>query len=208
MKKTLVLSILGLAAAANSYGQGNIAFNTYYANSSNGIITTFGPAGTVGVNNTFTGVLLWSTVNIASSATVGSVVQGTSMTAGGWNIGSIGTFQSGTAPVAGFLAAADLNLTALQLGGVNQNLTLFFEVAAYSGASYAGTVGDFAGHSATFTATLVQGLTQTNPNQINNMAPFSVYSVTSAAPVPEPSTLALAGLGGFGMLMAMRRKKA
>ena len=26
--------------------------------------------------------------------------------------------------------------------------------------------------------------------------------------VPEPSTLALAGLGGFGMLMAMRRKKA
>jgi hypothetical protein len=28
------------------------------------------------------------------------------------------------------------------------------------------------------------------------------------AGVPEPSTLALAGLGGFGMLMAMRRKKA
>jgi hypothetical protein len=28
------------------------------------------------------------------------------------------------------------------------------------------------------------------------------------APVPEPGTLALAGLGGFGMLMAFRRKKA
>ena len=36
---------------------------------------------------------------------------------------------------------------------------------------------------------------------------FGVFQPTVAG-VPEPSTLALAGLGGFGMLMAMRRKKA
>ena len=32
--------------------------------------------------------------------------------------------------------------------------------------------------------------------------------IMTVGAVPEPSTLALAGLGGFGMLMAMRRKKA
>jgi len=32
--------------------------------------------------------------------------------------------------------------------------------------------------------------------------------VMYASPVPEPTTLALAGFGGFGMLMALRRKQA
>jgi hypothetical protein len=36
---------------------------------------------------------------------------------------------------------------------------------------------------------------------------MTAFSVSPVA-VPEPSTLALAGLGGFGMLMALRRKKA
>ena len=35
---------------------------------------------------------------------------------------------------------------------------------------------------------------------------YTLYG--QVAPVPEPSTLALAGLGGFGMLFALRRKKA
>jgi len=32
-------------------------------------------------------------------------------------------------------------------------------------------------------------------------------SVVAAAPVPEPSTLALAGLGGLGMWWQIRRRK-
>lgn len=42
------------------------------------------------------------------------------------------------------------------------------------------------------------------PTNLNNMPSVTLI----ATPVPEPTTLALAGLGGFGMLMAFRRKKA
>ena len=41
-----------------------------------------------------------------------------------------------------------------------------------------------------------------------NLNEAGLQNFTVASPVPEPSTLALAGLGGFGMLMAFRRKKA
>ena len=224
MKKSLILSILGLAAtAASTQAQGNIAFNTYVANNTNGIITTYGSGGNagVGINNTFTGILLWSTAAVAPGpgASSGTITQlgsdpfssglGGAATGpfAGWNIGTSGIFASGAA-TAGYVIAPDLNLTSTQLGGANAHLTLFFEIVAYSGSSYASTVGQWAGQSAAFTGTLVQGNVSTDANQINNMTPFSVYNITSAAPVPEPSTLALAGLGGFGMLMAMRRKKA
>ena len=210
MKKTLVLSILGLTAAAvSSYGQGSIVFDTYNTHATDGTITTYAssvtPAGLqgLGIDSTFTGELLWSTVNIADTATSGTVAAGSALSAG-WNVGSVGTFFTGSANAAGYIIGPNLDLTSTQLGGVNANLTLFFEVVAFTGASYA-TAGGYAGHSATFQATLVQSPTLPNADQLNNMAAFSVYNVTS---VPEPSTLALAGLGGFGMLMAMRRKQA
>ena len=211
MKKTLVLSILGLTAAAvSSYGQGSIVFDTYNTHATDGTITTYAssvtPAGLqgLGIDSTFTGELLWSTANIADTATSGTVVAGTALTAG-WNVGVTGTFFTGSAAAAGYIVGTqNLDLTSTQLGGVNQNLTLYFEVVAFTGASYA-TAGGYAGHSATFQATLVQSPTLPNADQLNNLQPFSVYNVTS---VPEPATLALAGLGGFGMLMAMRRKQA
>ena len=61
MKKSVVLSILGLSVAAvSSYGQGAVAFDTYTALSGAGILTTWGngPSIGLGLDNTFHGELI------------------------------------------------------------------------------------------------------------------------------------------------------
>jgi hypothetical protein len=200
MKKTIILAFLGLtAAAATSYGQGTIAFDTYDAGpGSAGIITTYGAgngalSGT-GLGKTFTGVLLWSTVNIPDQAST-SLTAGLPITAG-WNYGPTYTFATGSAPVAGFLLSPQNLVISSAVGQ-----TLYFEIAAYNGAAYGSST--IQGHSATFTATLVTGQTLPSGQQLNNLQSFSAFSV-----VPEPATMALAGLGGLASLVMLRRKKA
>ncbi|HEX4349393.1 MAG TPA: PEP-CTERM sorting domain-containing protein, partial [Verrucomicrobiae bacterium] len=55
------------------------------------------------------------------------------------------------------------------------------------------------GHSAEFSSTLATGLTT---------PPYGLFSSFTVAAVPEPATLALAGLGGLASLVMLRRKKA
>lgn len=208
MKKSVILSILGLSVAAlSSYGQGNISFNTYLANNSNSFLTSYGSTGNggvagAGVDSTFHGMLVWSTTNPNQAAT-GSAADAAAGLLPAFNLpgtggaaGGAGTYDSGSAAVPGFIAGTDLNITAAV------GTALFFEVVAYNGASY-GAQGAWSGHSASFAATLVTGTTLPNANQLNNMAPFSVYFV----PVPEPTTMALGGLG-LASLLLFRRKQA
>jgi len=209
MKKSIILSVLGLTAAAvSSYGQGSVAFDTYSAGpGSAGIQTTYG-AGTgqagTGIGSTFTGELLWSSVNIPDVATTANVLQGTALTSG-WNVGLTTKFDIGNAAGAtglGYISDPNnytLTLTALQ----NPGTTVYLEIVAFTGASYAST--GFSGHSASFVSSLVSGTTLPSGQQLNNLLPFSVYTVV---PSPEPTTLALAGLGGLASLVALRRKQA
>jgi hypothetical protein len=209
MKKSVILSILGLAAATvASYGQGAIEFNTYLANNSIGILASYGATGNggvagAGINSTFTGELVWSATNPGDAATSSAAsaalpLNGLLNLPGTGGSGGTGTFDSGSASVPGFIAGSNLNVTAAV------GTSLYFEIVAFSGASY-GEAGFWSGHSASFTGTLVTGTTLPDPSQINNMAPFSVYFVPTAT--PEPTTMALGGLGLAALLVA-RRKKA
>jgi hypothetical protein len=207
MKKSVILSILGLTmGAVASYGQGAIAFDTYDAAGGTGILTTYGATGNggvagTGINSTFTGELIWSTSNPSEAATSSSASASLPLNlvfntpGNGGATGGTGTYNtSGVLP--GFVHGSNLNITAAV------GTSLFFEVVAFNGPTY-GANGFWSGHSASFAASLVTGTTLPSADQIDSLAPFNVYFVA----VPEPTTMALGGLGLAALLVA-RRKKA
>jgi len=211
MKKTLLAGICGLAAcAATSYGQGFIALDNYSSSAhplvtygsgvfANGISGALGQVGTGVTGSGWTVGLYFALGNVTASSdqTAGNGIPlalalGTGGTAGG----ATTTFLSGSLN-GEFAASAYFQATAATPGASGTTVTL--EVVAYNGTDYASATQR--GHSAAF---IIPALAGTSfPNNVGDY--MSTFSVT---PVPEPTTLALAGLGGFGMLMALRRKQA
>jgi hypothetical protein len=194
MKKSVILGIMGLAVATvSSYGQGSIAFDTYDAQAGAGIITTFGNGPSVGspIGTSFTGELLYSVAPITDAATTAGTA-GAPLN-GGWSVGSTAFFATPSNIQPGYIQGPNFTF-----GGVGS--TLYFEIVAFNGATYGSST--YSGHSASFTATLVTGTTLPNADQLDNLAAFSVFQA-----VPEPTTMALGGLGLAALLVA-RRKKA
>lgn len=197
MKKSVVIALLGLAVGAvSSFGQGSIVFNSYLANSYNGIQTMFsGTLGSGPVGAGYSADLLWSTAPIVDVAGNGSLTPG-------WNFSASGapSVQSVIAPfgTSGATLGYFQNLTAnFILNPYTAGTPVYFEVVAYQTASgnYGNSVNR--GHSAPFSATLATGLAL--PGTVE-FAPFTVSQV------PEPATLALAGLGGLSLLLFRRKQ--
>ncbi|HXI72582.1 MAG TPA: PEP-CTERM sorting domain-containing protein [Verrucomicrobiae bacterium] len=194
MKKSVVIAALGLAiGAVSSFAQGSIQFNSYFANGSAGILTHFGgPLGNGLVGAGYTADLLWSLSPITDTAGNGSLNAG-------WNFSST-SVQSvatpfGTTPstLGYFQSPQNFFLNPYTAG-----TTVYFEVIAYqTGSTYANSQNR--GHSDSFSAVLTTGLSTPG------FVAFNPFTVT---PVPEPATLALAGLGGLASLVMLRRKKA
>jgi hypothetical protein len=197
MKKSVVIAALGLAVTAvSSFGQGSIIFNSYIANSSNGILTTFSPSlggGAVGAG--FSADLLYSLSPITDAAGFATLTAGwTASGAGNPSVFNVATpFGTSGSTLGYFQAANNFILSPYTAGS-----TVYFEVIAYqTGLTYA--TSSERGHSASFSTTLATGIN--SPTEVS----FSPFTVSS---VPEPTTLALAGLGGLASLVMMRRKKA
>ena len=196
MKKSFVIAALGLAVqAVSSFGQGTIRFNSYFANNGAGIpiysSTEFGGGGLVGAG--YTADLLWSLTPISDP------FPGTGALNAGWNFsgGGNGSLQNvatpfGTTPstIGYFLGPNNFVLTSYTPGA-----TVYFEIIFYQTAasSYANSFNR--GHSAAFSSTLATGIDF--PGYLN----FPSFFV-----VPEPTTLALAGLGGLAWLATRHRK--
>jgi len=191
MKKSLVIATLGLAVStASSFGAGSIFFNSYIANDSSGIPVYFIGGGLVGAG--FTADLVYSLTPITDAAGFGPLLSGWTFSGSGApSLNNVATpFETGA--MAGYFQSPQI----FTLNPYTAGSTVYFEVIAYQTAagSYANSFDR--GHSASFSATLATGVQL--PSSVN----FTSFLVT-----PEPSTLALAGLGGLASVIALRRKQ-
>jgi hypothetical protein len=195
MKKSILLAVLGLAAGVvSSFGQGNVVFTSYLANNSAGATTTiFGsstlvPAGYTASLFYFIGTISDPVVN-SSAASIASVPTG--LTASGFTK----SYATGSA-TAGYFDGPVVSIPGYASGPIT------FEVVAYNGASYASST--IRGRSGSFTMNSIATGLAAAPSLGNNGQAFPNFFVAS---VPEPTTMALVGLGGLA-LVAFRRKQS
>ena len=194
MKKSVLLGIIGLTAGVvASYGQGAIGFDTYFANGGTGIVTQFGATP---LGSTYTGELLYSLTPITDS--IGTALTVSQALTAGWTVGSSGHF--GVGDPAGFVNGP--NLVVPTYSGSGQ---VYFEIIAFNGADYNSST--IRGHSASFTEALATGINSPaiTADGAGGSGIYSQFSVFTA--VPEPTTMALGGLG-LAAMMFIRRKKA
>jgi len=202
MKKSVIIAALGMAAAvASSYGQGYIAFNTYVANAGAGASTSYfntfsgGPLVGSTVSGAFSAELYYALgtvsdpVNLGQAASIMSPVTGltaipSSTTA--FDSNGDGWFQGGTVTIPGYSTGA-----------------VTFEIVA------TGTINGhaFVGRSGSFTESTIANSLSAPLTAFGDNGPGPVNFFVATV-VPEPTTLALAGLGGLASLVALRRKQA
>jgi len=210
MKKSVLLGIIGLAAGmATSYGQGFITLDNYDSNGSQAAqLVTYGagvPAngisgavGSGGLTSAWTAGLYWAAGTTGLSQGAGNGLPDATL--------ALGTGPNSTVPFQLQNAFGTLGAFA-SIGSWNSgstlNTTLTLEIVVYptSAGSYA--AASFRGHSAAFSMATVTASSSTQA-LVNDAAGFGPFTVAS---VPEPTTLALAGLGGLASLVAFRRKQ-
>jgi len=191
MKKTIVASILGLAvcsAVNSSFGQGSLNFVNYSFTGSGNYsapVTISGSGLTCGPS--FTAQLLYSATGVAGSF---SAIPGATSS-------FLGSSNGDTADGAGFFGLVGVTVPSYTSGNA------YFEVQV-TGSGFIGTSGVVV-FSALATAANQHpagSMLADNPDVVTPLTAFTV------SPVPEPATLALAGLGGLASLVAFRRKQS
>jgi len=202
---------MGLAAgAATTYGQGYITLDNYDTNGSQAPqLVTYGanvPA------NGVSGAV--GSGGLSSAWTAGLYfVGGTSGLVEGAGNGipsatlALGTGAGSTVPFtlqnAFGTAGAFASIGSWNSGSI-ANTTLTLEIVVYPTAAGSYANAAFRGHSAAFSMSTVTASSSTQA-LVNDAVGFGPFTVTA---VPEPTTLALAGLGGLASLVALRRKQA
>jgi len=199
-----------------SYGQGSVYFQNYSSTGVNAPVT-FAASGTVGasesvtagwgVGNEFTADLLYSVGNTgtytlltevnAGSSTVGPFGYPAEFTYGSAHSGPItGTGAPGSGASPGYFIGLGVKIPTYVAGD-----TIAFIVEAYNGTSYADSVGAglWRGQSAPdVLSSIATGTTPTG--YLTGLTAFTVSQV------PEPTTLAFAGMGLLSLLAIARRK--
>jgi hypothetical protein len=200
MKKSIVMAMLGVAAGVTaSYGQGTINFSNYY--SSNPLVKYAASNVPVGkanlsVGSEFSAELAFFNGTTANSSALSLVPA--SIVQFGY---APATYTAADGGLDGYGAGVFEGQGTLPLTGTSSGEVVTVEVYAFNNGSYAAAT--VRGVSGLFNVTLGGGISFPASLQGTPGASFTV----AVAPVPEPTTMALGGLG-LAALMIARRKKA
>lgn len=195
MKKSIIIAAFGIVVGvASSYGQGSIVFSSYVADGLSGATTKLFGSSTL-LGNTYQAALYYSIGTVADAVDNNSTVSISSLPTGFTLLtGVTAQFATGSA-TAGYFDGPAVVIPGYVSGPIS------FEVVAYNGSDFNSST--IRGRSGAWTEPSIS-TGSTPAGNFTAMPNMFVAPVT----VPEPSTLALAGLGGLGMLLAFRRKKA
>jgi len=196
MKKSVLLGIIGLAAGiATSYGQGYITLDNYSSGANTTAITYLGTPldSSWAVGLYFVGGSSGLVQGPGNGMPDATLALGTGQ-------GSSGLFDTQNAAGSpGFYGL----FASFNTGSTTFN-TATLEVVVYQAAAGSYGAAGIRGHSAAFSMPTVSA-TNPNPTYSGDVAAANAITVS---PVPEPTTLALAGLGGLASLVALRRKQS
>jgi len=218
--KKLILAAITLTTAASVFAQGTLVFNNRVAGvgithiyGGGGSRTGFGPTDLPVGSTDWTGYLLIGTTGGLAGSTTFAQLLGAS--GAGAPESSLlpsssppTTFRTGAA--AGFVAGTTATFNNIQpdaaagsfeLAIWDNSTGLYPTWAQASSAVAAGTI--IGGRSPEFTLSNIGGTTFTPPNIVNSAGTaLQSFSVV----VPEPTSVALAGLGAAALLIFRRRK--
>lgn len=196
MKKILISAAIGLATTAGAFAQGQLTVANFFGagNAANAIITDTSSAGLSGT--TYYADVFYGAVGTANSALT--------------DLGVAIPFHVGAG--AGYLVSTGEILPSSS-GNVEVELRVWQSAAGASWAAATGgglgTVATYQGHGGTqwgignsFTINAPVSPTPA-PSWAGLVTPLQL---TPVVPVPEPTTLALGGLGAAALLLFRRRK--
>jgi len=200
MKRILLTVALGLATTAGAFAQGELVFANF-------------AGGASPVNARVTEQATGQPVNSGASANgwfadlfygpAGAAVS--SLTDAGFAV----AFKTGTGGSGYFLGGA----TTLPTTGNTELQVRVWQLAA--GSSWAAATGGGIGTAATYTqhggtewgySTPITLNLPTSPTPSPTMSGLAAFQALSVAPIPEPTTLALGGLGAAALFLIRRRK--
>jgi hypothetical protein len=212
MKKTLVMAILGIAATATVSGQGVIQFNNYASTTYQQVMYVDAPQwgaiynGQPVTSPTFEVQLFWAIGTYGTQSSFDAVKNAGVTTFINPGINADGAYGNGPG---GYYNGPNQLLT-----GWTPGLSVTFQVQGwetagpYGGASYpqafaSGTSGLWTeSQGATASANGVQP--SSGPATFFDKGPPAMH----VGPIPEPSMLALSGLGAAPVLISPRRKQS